>query len=89
MATDNRLCKSIRDLTPHLFRPQMHVLTRRLLEIDTTADGNNHRCYIYNQRRREIEGPSSAPRWWACTYRFNRYLLPIGSPEPAVKYFYR
>jgi hypothetical protein len=70
-------------------RPQMHILTRRLLELDTTEDANNYRCYIYNQRRRELEGPSSAPRWWVATYRFNRYLLPMGAPEPAVKYFYR
>lgn len=71
------------------FRPQMHILTRRLLEIDTSDDGNNERAYTYNQRRREIEGPSSSPRYWVATYRFNRYLLPVGAPVPAVKYFYR
>jgi hypothetical protein len=66
----------------------MHVLTRRLLEIDTTDDGNNYRAYIYNQRRRELEGPSPYPRWWV-RYNFISYLSPLCAPERAVKYFYR
>lgn len=68
-------------------RPQMHILARRLQEIDTSPDGNRWRAYRFNQRRREFGWPNQGPRWWAAPYEGNSYLPPPPVKYPSV-YFY-
>lgn len=52
--------------------PLQHVVTARLLEIDTTPIGNMERAYRYNRRRRELAygSPNGPLSWLKC---FNRY----------------
>lgn len=88
MAHDTILCKAVRQYVRPFCHPQMHILTRRLLEIDTTNDGNNRRAFIYNQRRRELDTLGSGSRWWAAAYAFNSFLLPPGVKAPSI-YFFR